>query len=94
MPRYTVQRRLVSIGRDYDVKDESGDIAFNLDGKVRFARTFVVKAAWTPVVENRAPLSGGDEGVEIKLIAAFPDFVIRPRCCFSPELISRATSPR
>jgi len=43
MPRYTVQSRLVSIGRDYNVKDEIGEVAFTLDGKVRFARTFVVK---------------------------------------------------
>ena len=43
MPRYTVQELLVSIGRDYDVSGKSGKVAFKLDGKVRFARTFAVK---------------------------------------------------
>lgn len=43
MPRYTVHRRLVSIGRDYDVKDEAGRVVFRLDGKLPFARTFVVR---------------------------------------------------
>jgi uncharacterized protein YxjI len=43
MPRYTVKKRLVSIGRDYDVEDENGELALKLDGKLRFARTFLIK---------------------------------------------------
>jgi uncharacterized protein YxjI len=43
MATYTVKKRLVSVGRDYDVHDESGAAVFTIDGKVRFARTFDVK---------------------------------------------------
>jgi uncharacterized protein YxjI len=43
MPSYTVQRRLVSIGRDYVVRNESEEVVFKVDGKVRFARTFTIK---------------------------------------------------
>lgn len=43
MPRYTVKSRLVSVGRDYEVRDEGGELVFELDGKVRFARTFVLR---------------------------------------------------
>ena len=42
MTQYTVKKRLVSVGRDYDVLDESGKVVFRIDGKVRFARTFDV----------------------------------------------------
>ena len=43
MAIYTVKKRLVSVGRDYDVQDENGATVFTIDGKVRFARTFDVK---------------------------------------------------
>ncbi len=43
MPTFTVKKRLVSVGRDYDVHDETGASVFSIDGKVRFARTFDVK---------------------------------------------------
>lgn len=43
MPTFTVKKRLVSVGRDYDVHDETGASVFTIDGKVRFARTFAVK---------------------------------------------------
>jgi uncharacterized protein YxjI len=43
MPRYTVQRRLVSVGRDYVVQNEDDEVVLKVDGKVRFARTFSVK---------------------------------------------------
>lgn len=43
MATYTVKKRLVSVGRDYQVHDESGATAFEVDGKVRFARTFDIK---------------------------------------------------
>lgn len=43
MPNYTVKKRLVSVGRDYDVLDEGSATVFTIDGKVRFARTFDVK---------------------------------------------------
>jgi len=67
MPRYTVEQRLISLGRDYDVKTENGDVLFRLDGKVRFARTFVI--------EDR-------EGVRLlavreKLLCLDPTFIIK-----------------
>ena len=40
MPYYKMRKRLVSIGRDYAVEDENGQVLFKIDGKVRFARTF------------------------------------------------------
>lgn len=43
MPTLTVKKRLVSVGRDYAVHDETGTTVFTIDGKVRFARTFDVK---------------------------------------------------
>jgi len=43
MSTYTVKKRLVSVGRDYDVFDETGTAAFTIDGKVRFGRTFDIK---------------------------------------------------
>ena len=43
MRHYTVTGRLVSVGRDYDVLDEEEQVAFVVDGKVRFARTFIIK---------------------------------------------------
>src|SRR5262245_37033977 len=45
MPQYTMQRRLISVGRDYVVKNEDEEVVFKIDGKVRFARTFAVKDA-------------------------------------------------
>ena len=43
MPTFAVKKRLVSVGRDYAVEDESGTTVFSIDGKVRFGRTFDVK---------------------------------------------------
>ena len=43
MATFTVKKRLVSVGRDYDVHDENNATAFTIDGKLRFARTFDVK---------------------------------------------------
>ena len=45
MPYYKIRKRLVSIGRDYAVEDENGQVLFKIDGKVRFARTFYIKNA-------------------------------------------------
>ena len=42
MATYTIKSRLVSVGRDYDVRDEAGQIVYTIDGKVRFGRTFNV----------------------------------------------------
>jgi uncharacterized protein YxjI len=44
MAQYTIKKRLVSVGRDYDVRDQNDAVLFHIDGKVRFARTFDVKA--------------------------------------------------
>lgn len=43
MATYTIKKKLVSVGRDYDVHDENDATAFTIDGKVRFARTFDVR---------------------------------------------------
>lgn len=67
MPRYTVQKRLVSIGRDYDVRDDDGQVVFKIDGKLRFARTFVVRDR-----DGKALLS-----VREKLMALDPVFEIK-----------------
>ena len=66
MPRYTIKSRLVSVGRDYDVLDDKGEVAFRIDGKVRFARTFVVKNR-----EGDALLAAKE-----KLLCLDPTFVI------------------
>lgn len=42
MATYTIKSKLVSVGRDYDVRDEKGEVVYTIDGKVRFARTFNV----------------------------------------------------
>ena len=42
MATYTIKSKLVSVGRDYDVRDEKDEIVYTIDGKVRFARTFNV----------------------------------------------------
>ncbi len=39
---FTVRRKLVSIGRDYNIEDKNGNVVFRVDGKVRFARTFTI----------------------------------------------------
>jgi len=43
MPTYTIKKRVMSVGRDYAVHDETGATVFDIDGKLRFARTFAVK---------------------------------------------------
>ncbi|MBI5592086.1 MAG: LURP-one-related family protein [Deltaproteobacteria bacterium] len=43
MPTYTIRSRLISICRCYSIETATGEIVFRLVGKVRFARTFVVK---------------------------------------------------
>lgn len=45
MPRYLIQKRLIAIGSDYSVRNESGEIVYEIDGKLRFASTFDVKDA-------------------------------------------------
>jgi uncharacterized protein YxjI len=42
MATYTIKSKVVSVGRDYDVRNEKEEIVFTIDGKVRFARTFDV----------------------------------------------------
>jgi uncharacterized protein YxjI len=42
---YTIQRKLVSIGRDYRVTNDAGEVVFDIDGKFRFARTFNIRSA-------------------------------------------------
>jgi uncharacterized protein YxjI len=44
MARYTMRRRLVSIGEDFDIADEHGDPVFRVDGKVLHLReTFILE---------------------------------------------------
>jgi uncharacterized protein YxjI len=43
MPTYTIKKRVLSVGRDYAVHDETDATVFEIDGKLRFARTFDVK---------------------------------------------------
>ena len=41
--RYQMRQRLLSIGEDYDIKDDQGRRAFHVDGKVlRIRETFVI----------------------------------------------------
>lgn len=44
MARYTMRQRLVSIGEDFDIADEHGNLVFRVDGKVmRLRDTFVLE---------------------------------------------------
>ena len=44
MARYTMRQRLVSIGEDFDITDENGNLAYRVDGKVmRLRETFVIE---------------------------------------------------
>ena len=44
MARYTMRQRLVSIGEDFDITDESGRPVYRVDGKVmRLRETFVIE---------------------------------------------------
>lgn len=67
MPAYKVRKRLVSIGRDYNVEDESGKAVFRVDGKVGFARKFIIKDN-----DGNALLA-----VREKLLSIDPLFVIK-----------------
>ena len=42
--RFQMRQRLISIGEDYDIKDDRGRTAFHVDGKIlRIRETFVIK---------------------------------------------------
>ena len=44
MARYTMRQRLVSIGEDFDITDEYGNLVYRVDGKVmRLRETFVIE---------------------------------------------------
>ena len=44
MARYIMRQRLVSIGEDFDIADESGNLAYRVDGKaLRLRETFVIE---------------------------------------------------
>ncbi len=44
MARYTMRQRLVSIGEDFDIADENGNLVYRVDGKVlRLRETFVIE---------------------------------------------------
>ena len=44
MARYTMRQRLVSIGEDFDITDEHGNLAYRVDGKaMRLRETFVIE---------------------------------------------------
>lgn len=44
MARYRMRQRLISIGEDFDIEDESGNPVFHVDGKVlRIRETFVIQ---------------------------------------------------
>ncbi len=66
MPLYTIRKRLVSVGRDYNVEDETGTVLFKIDGKVGFARVFLIKNQ-----ESRLLLR-----VREKLLCIDPTFII------------------
>lgn len=57
MARYTITRKLLAVGRDYVVEDAEGRVCFQVDGKVRFATTFVLESAeGTPLLRCREKL--------------------------------------
>ncbi|HYH81218.1 MAG TPA: LURP-one-related family protein [Longimicrobium sp.] len=44
MPRYKMRQKLISIGEDYTIEDESGRAVYKVDGKVmRIRETFVIE---------------------------------------------------
>ncbi len=44
MARYKMRQRLVSIGEDFDITDEHGNLVYRVDGKVlRLRETFVIE---------------------------------------------------
>ncbi len=44
MARYIMRQRLVSIGEDFDIADERGNLAYRVDGKAfRLRETFVIE---------------------------------------------------
>ena len=44
MPRYRMRQRLISIGEDYTIEDDSGRPVYKVDGKVlRIRETFVIE---------------------------------------------------
>ena len=82
MPRYTVRQRLVALGRDYGVHDESGELAFVLDGKLRFARSFSVKDR-----DGKLLL-----GVREKLLCIDPTFVITSAAAAPVAVVKRTST--
>jgi uncharacterized protein YxjI len=62
MATYTIKSKVVSVGRDYDVRDEKDEIVFKIDGKVRFARTFdVIDQAGNVVCSAKEKLATLDQ---------------------------------
>jgi uncharacterized protein YxjI len=45
MNEYTIKKRLVAIGKDYDVLDSAEKLVYRVDGKVRFGATFEIQDA-------------------------------------------------
>lgn len=45
LARYTIQKKLVAVGRDYVIEDAQGAKVWEVDGKVRFATTFAIEDA-------------------------------------------------
>jgi len=46
MPRYKMRQKMISLGEDFTIEDEHGNVAFRVDGKVmRIRETFVLEDA-------------------------------------------------
>lgn len=43
MSHYTLTRRIIAFGHDYDLRDGDGKLVYRVDGKLRFATTLVVR---------------------------------------------------
>jgi uncharacterized protein YxjI len=66
VPRYTIRQKLVAIGKDYSIEDADGVVKWHVDGKVRFATTFVVKLPdGTPLVRARERLLKLEPTIEL-----------------------------
>ena len=88
MPRYTMRKQILAVGGDYDVLDESGEVAFEVDGKVRFASTFVIKDRdGNEVAAGREKLLSLDTGVHLQR-AGQPLAVVRKVFVMPAKLFS------
>ncbi len=66
MPLYTINLKPFYVSRGYSVTDNDGVPVFRINGKVRFARTFVVEGIQAPFSFN----------VREKLLAIDPTYIV------------------